>query len=265
MAFSITGQIKVSTLKKRFHKEFGLTLRVYDGRSFADEDQTIGQIRKKKGSGDLSINKNMKVGTLEEKIEEEFGIKVQIAGSDDSYLCKNELTLASAHEKDQKRINKKDKHQKAIRDSMPGYIMTESEWEFATDDYKELRKEPKMNVTQFKEYRNIIDESISGKENENNVDKTSESTLTNDQIKEFKEAEEEAEDSYDFTVLADEIADAGDKEWAKKVYIKVESMAENTNDFRNLANSILENLGDKEWAKKVYEKAENLFAVTILD
>ena len=107
MAFSITGQIKVSTLKKRFHKEFGLTLRVYDGRSFADEGQTIGQIRKKKGSGDLSIKKNMKVGTLEEKIEEEFGIKVQIAGSDDSYLCKNELTLASAHEKDQKKINKK--------------------------------------------------------------------------------------------------------------------------------------------------------------
>ena len=86
MSFSITGQIKVSTLKKRFHKEFGLTLRVFDGRSLADEGQTIGQIRKKKGSGDLSIKKNMKVGTLEEKIESEFGIKVQIAGSDDSYL-----------------------------------------------------------------------------------------------------------------------------------------------------------------------------------
>ena len=145
MAFSITGQIKVSTLKKRFNKEFGLTLRVYDGRSFADEDQTIGQIRKKKGSGELSIKKNMKVGTLEEKIEEEFGIKVQIAGSDDSYLCKNELTLSSAHEKGQKRINKKNKktHQKAIRDSKPGYIMTETEWEYATDDYKSLRKEHK--------------------------------------------------------------------------------------------------------------------------
>ena len=145
MAFSITGQIKVSTLKKRFHKEFGLTLRVYEGRSFADESQTIGQIRKKEGSGELSIKKNMKVGTLEEKIEEEFGIKVQIAGSDDSYLCKNELTLASAHEKGQKRINKKNKktHQKAIRDSKPGYIMTETEWEYATDDYKSLRKEHK--------------------------------------------------------------------------------------------------------------------------
>ena len=61
----------------------------------------------------------MKVGTLEEKIESEFGIKVQIAGSDDSYLCKNELTLASAHEKDQKRINKKDKKSKAVKSDSP--------------------------------------------------------------------------------------------------------------------------------------------------
>ena len=157
MAFSITGQIKVSTLKKRFHKEFGLTLRVYDGRSFADEDQTIGQIRKKKGSGDLSINKNMKVGTLEEKIEEEFGIKVQIAGSDDSYLWKNELTLSSAHEKGQKRINNKNKkkHQKAIRDSKPGYIMTETEWEYATDDYKSLRKEHKTRWSRTRKFMSL--------------------------------------------------------------------------------------------------------------
>jgi len=108
MAFSITGQIKVATLKKRFQEEFGLTLRVYDGRSFADEGQTISQIRKKKGSGDLSVRKSMKVGTLEEKIESEFGIKVQIAGSDDSYLCENELTLASALEADKKKVSKKE-------------------------------------------------------------------------------------------------------------------------------------------------------------
>ena len=37
----------------------------------------------------------------------------------------------------------KKKHQKAIRDSKPGYIMTETEWEYATDDYKSLRKEHK--------------------------------------------------------------------------------------------------------------------------
>ena len=63
-------------------KEFGLTLRVYDGRSFADPTQTLAQVRKKKGSGkDLAVAKNLKVGKLEDKFEEEFGLKVQVARS----------------------------------------------------------------------------------------------------------------------------------------------------------------------------------------
>ena len=78
---SITGQMKVSTLQEGFLGELGLTLRVYDGRSFADPTQTLAQVRKKKGSGKgLSVAKNMKVGNLEEKFEEEFGLKVQVAG-----------------------------------------------------------------------------------------------------------------------------------------------------------------------------------------
>ena len=48
---SITGQMKVSTLQEGFLGELGLTLRVYDGRSSADPTQTLGQVRKKKGSG----------------------------------------------------------------------------------------------------------------------------------------------------------------------------------------------------------------------
>ena len=36
MAITITGQMNISTLQERFNEEFGLTLRGYDGRSFAD-------------------------------------------------------------------------------------------------------------------------------------------------------------------------------------------------------------------------------------
>ena len=108
--YSITGQMKVSTLQEGFLKEFGLTLRVYDGRSFADLTQTLAQVRKKKGSGKaLSVAKNMKVGNLEDKFEEEFGLKVQIAGSDDSYLCKNELTLNAAQQEDEKKLARKER------------------------------------------------------------------------------------------------------------------------------------------------------------
>jgi len=110
MPISITGQLKVSTLQSRFLKEFGLTLRIYDGRSFADPDQTLAQVRKKKGSGnELSVAKNMKVGNLEDKFEAEFGLKVQVAGSDDSYLCDNDLTLNQAQLEDEKKLQRKDR------------------------------------------------------------------------------------------------------------------------------------------------------------
>ena len=107
---SVTGQTKVSTLQEGFLKEFGLTLRIYDGRAFADLNETLAQVRKKKGSGkDLSVAKNMKVGNLEDKFKEEFGLKVQVAGSDDSYLCDNNLTLKAAQEEDEKKLARKER------------------------------------------------------------------------------------------------------------------------------------------------------------
>lgn len=104
---SLPGQTKVSTLQERFKSEFGLTLRVYDGRSFAEPDATIGQVRKKRGATSIVIRRNTKVGNLEDRFMEDFGIKVQIAGSDDSYLCSNDLTLAAALVEDERKLGRK--------------------------------------------------------------------------------------------------------------------------------------------------------------
>ncbi len=105
---SITGQMKVSTLQKGFLREFGLTLRIYDGRSFADPTETLARVRKTKDSGKaLSVAKNMKVGNLEDKFEQEFGLKVQVAGSNDSYLCDNNLTLNGARQEDDNKFGRK--------------------------------------------------------------------------------------------------------------------------------------------------------------
>ena len=49
-------------------------------------------------------------------------------------------------------------YQKTTLKSKRGRKMTEAEWEFATDEYKELRKGRKMKATQFKEYRDTITE-----------------------------------------------------------------------------------------------------------
>ena len=81
--------------------------------------------------------------------------------------------------------------------------------------------------------------------------------LTKEQIKEFKEAEETAEDFYKLKEVADNLAEAGDKEWAKKVYKKAEVTTEESREFLMLANSLSEKLNDNKWAKKVYKKAED--------
>ena len=55
MALNINGRMKVKTLKANFLEEFGLTLRVYDGRSFADPEATLASIRKGDSKGNPPI------------------------------------------------------------------------------------------------------------------------------------------------------------------------------------------------------------------
>ena len=91
---TISGTMKVKTLKHDFFNEFGLNIRIYDGQRFADDEATLASIRKgdHKG-GEFSPRRNTKVGNLEDKMMELFGLKVQISGSDDSYLCNDDLTI----------------------------------------------------------------------------------------------------------------------------------------------------------------------------
>lgn len=141
MALNINGRMKVKTLRADFLEEFGLTLRIYDGRSFADENATLASIRKgdSKG-GEFSPKRNTKVGNLEDKIMDMFGIKTQVAGSDDSYLCNNDLTLAGALEEDDKKLSRKEKKADrvakdtsgVIEESSSGAIPKESELNLVT-------------------------------------------------------------------------------------------------------------------------------------
>lgn len=143
---SITGQLKVSTLQNKFLKEFGLMLRVYDGRALADTDQTLAQARKHKGSGGgLSVAKNMKVGNLERKFQVEFGLKVQVAGSDDSYLCNDDLTLNAAQLEDEKKLIRKAKkalreenNDSAVDDDNDVVVVAESDIVVAAEDSIEV-------------------------------------------------------------------------------------------------------------------------------
>ena len=105
MGLNINGRMKVKTLQADFKDEFGLTLRIYKGNQFADANDTLASLRigDAKG-GEFSPRKNTQVGNLENKLKELFGIKTQVAGSDDSYLCNNDLTLSAALIKDTEKM-----------------------------------------------------------------------------------------------------------------------------------------------------------------
>jgi hypothetical protein len=94
--FTITGRMKVKTLKADFKENFGSTLRVYNGQKFAD-DATLASIRKNDAKGgDVKINGNMLVGNFEKKILEEFGIKVQVADIENTKLISDSITLTAS-------------------------------------------------------------------------------------------------------------------------------------------------------------------------
>ena len=116
---TISGKMHVNTLKKQFKNLFGLTLRIYDGRNFADEKATIANIRKVDNkTGEYSPGNNTKLVTIENKMFEVFGLKVQIWGSDDSYTCNRELTLKQAKIEDDKKIERKKTKNIKAKDTM---------------------------------------------------------------------------------------------------------------------------------------------------
>ena len=95
--FTISGRMKVKTLKADFKANFGSTLRIYNGQKFADDDATLASIRKNDAKeGDVKINGKMLVGNFEKKILEEVGIKVQVANTDDTKLIDDSITLTAS-------------------------------------------------------------------------------------------------------------------------------------------------------------------------
>jgi len=98
---------------------------------------------------------------------------------------------------------------------------------------------------------------LSGEESDE-LNQPKEKSMSNDErlTKNFKNAEVKAKDACDLKQVADNLAEAGDKQWAKKVYRKAEDKAEDSLDFNWLAYSVCVALGDKEWARELYKKGE---------
>ena len=116
-------------------------------------------------------------------------------------------------------------------------------------------------ICYLEHFRSGVDETTKElvEENKNDIG-NQDKTLSNDEflIQKFTEAEVRAKDACDLKLLGDHLAEAGDKQWAEKVYRKAEEKVEDSLDLNWLAYSIFEALGDKEWARELYKKAEEM-------
>jgi putative lipase involved disintegration of autophagic bodies len=92
--FAVSGKMKVKTVKENFKSTFGVGLRVYHGKKFADDEATIASIREKTGSEELKVNGHMLVGNMEELFKETFGIPVQVENAKGE-LADNSVSIAS--------------------------------------------------------------------------------------------------------------------------------------------------------------------------
>ena len=291
MALNINGRMKVKTLRSDFKKEFELSLRVYDGINFADDEATLASIRKgdNKG-GEFSVKRNTNVGKLKDKIMDMFGIKTQIAGSDDSYLCDNDKTLAGALEADEKLMGKRAKKEENNKEMTLNEIIEKVKIvysghqdleEIVNDlndeqsiDYwarKFAQKEYPQNLELAKALFKVLDKSVEGS---NEIISLAESVFDieglNDQewaIRLYKKALEKAEENRDFLSVGSSIAKTlNDKEWASEIFKSTQSKITTIEDYNTLLRKLLWDLEDKEWARDVAKEAiEKLNSTDIFD
>jgi hypothetical protein len=104
--FHMNSRMKVKSVQRLFKENFGLTLRVYKGKQFADPDLTISQLNKKTSDQinaneeDITIKASIKIGDFEKRIFNTYGLKVQVADEWNRNLQPDNYTLGQAARKE---------------------------------------------------------------------------------------------------------------------------------------------------------------------
>ena len=93
---NVSGRTTVSKLKTMFREEFGIGVRIYNGKRVAEDSATLASIRNGGDArkSDFELRGNMKVGNAERLFKDVFGITIQIedrAGK----LADNSVTISS--------------------------------------------------------------------------------------------------------------------------------------------------------------------------
>lgn len=92
MEIKIDGRLLVSTLCERFKKEFGGTLRVYNGNKRCTGSEKVADLVSATGCYECRGSKT--VAGLVKDVADKFGLKVKVASCDDWVLALDNMTLA---------------------------------------------------------------------------------------------------------------------------------------------------------------------------
>ena len=120
--FHMNSRMKVKSVQRLFKENFGLTLRVYKGKQFADPDLTVSQLNKRTSDEidanqkDITIKASMNVGDFEKEIKNVYGLTVQVADEFDKYLINDRYTLGQASRREPLIDWLKEKNYKGIDD-----------------------------------------------------------------------------------------------------------------------------------------------------
>jgi hypothetical protein len=120
--FHMNSRMKVKSVQRLFKGNFGLTLRVYKGKQFADPDLTVSQLNKRTSDEidanqkDITIKASMNVGDFEKEIKNVYGLTVQVADEFDKYLINDRYTLGQASRREPLIDWLKEKKYKGIED-----------------------------------------------------------------------------------------------------------------------------------------------------
>lgn len=93
--FTLTKSTTVATLKELFNTEFGAKLRIYLGRSQAEDSATLGELGLT-NEGEFECRASLTVGSFIERMLSEYGLKVKIYTPDEWVAVLDGLTLESA-------------------------------------------------------------------------------------------------------------------------------------------------------------------------
>ena len=222
----------------------------------------------------INVSGRMSVGRFEEEFEKTFGVRCNVKLSK-WRNADNKATLASIRPKDfdaPKKVNLPIVGNMTVRTLKARF---EANFGVMIELYVGRKIAPdNVTIGAIREGRVDLSKSKKAEKVEEQIDSTDTSddsnesvSLSDEQIKEFQDKENNAEDMWDYQDVAYEIADAGDKKWSKKVYQKAEQkLTDDVTDIASLACAVANEygLGDAQYALDLFKKAQG-FAETFGD